>query len=199
MNPKQIKQAYNQITHLWEQDDFDRENGIEQHRRALAFSKNKGNALDVGCGSTGRFIDLLLEQGYQPEGVDISDKMLELVKTKHPKITFYQEDICEWDLPKKYDFITAWDSIWHIPLSDQEGVITKLVQGLNTGGVFIFSCGGLDLPSEETDDYMGPEVYYSTLGLNGFTQLFLNLGCFCRHVEYDQYPESHAYFIVQKP
>jgi len=198
MNPNQIKQAYNQITHLWERDGFDRENGIEQHKRAIAFSKNRGDALDVGCGSTGRFIDLLLEQGYQPEGVDISDKMLELAKIKHPKITFHQEDICDWELPKQYDFITAWDSIFHIPLSQQENVLTKLVNSLNGGGVFIFSCGGLDSPNETSDDFMGPEVYYSTLGLNGFMQLFLDLGCFCRHVEYDQHPESHVYFIVQK-
>ena len=199
MNPTDIGKAYDQITHLWESDDFDRNNGIEQHKRAIAFTNNKGAALDVGCGCSGRLIDLLLDQGFQPEGLDVSAEMLKLAKTKHPDIKFYQEDICNWPLPKKYDFITAWDSIWHIPLEQQVYVLTKLLSGLNSEGVFIFSCGGLDDAGEHTDDAMGEKVYYSTLGINGFLKVISDAGCICRHMEYDQYPEMHTYFIVQKP
>lgn len=199
MKPKDIGQAYNRITHLWQSDSFDSTNGIEQHRRAIAFSKNKGVALDVGCGCTGRFIDLLLDEGFEPEGLDVSDEMLKLAEEKHPDITFYDEDICEWALPKTYDFITAWDSIWHIPLDQQVNVLTKLLSGLNSGGVFIFSCGGLDDENEHTDDAMGEKVYYSSLGINGFLNVISDTGCICRHMEYDQYPELHTYFIVQKP
>ena len=45
---------------------------------------------------------------------------------------------------------------------------------------------------------MGPEIYYSTLGINGFLALFVKQQATCRHLEYDQRPETHAYFIVQK-
>ena len=199
MKPVDIGKAYNQITHLWESGDFNRENGIEQHKRAIAFVENKGLALDVGCGSTGRIIDLLLAEGFESEGLDVSDEMLRLAKIKHPDITFYQEDICEWSLPKKYDFITAWDSIWHIPLNQQVNVLTKLLSSLSSGGVFIFSCGGVDEEGEHTDDTMGVDVSYSSLGVNGFLKVFKDAGCVCRHMEYDQYPELHTYFIVQKP
>jgi hypothetical protein len=34
----------------------------------------------VGCGCTGRFIDLLLNEGFSPEGLDISTEMLSLAK-----------------------------------------------------------------------------------------------------------------------
>lgn len=199
MKPKDIGNAYNLITHLWESDNFDKNNGIEQHKRAIAFSKNKGAALDVGCGCTGRFIDLLLGEGFEPEGLDVSDEMLKRAKKKHPDTAFYHEDICEWLLPKKYDFITAWDSIWHVPLEQQINVLTKLLSALNSGGVFIFSCGGTDEAGEHTDDAMGEEVYYSSLGVNGFLKVFADSGCLCRHMQYDQHPELHAYFIVQKP
>lgn len=198
MKPKDTGQAYDRITHLWESDNFDKNNGIEQHKRAIAFSKNKGAALDVGCGCTGRFIGLLLDEGFEPEGVDVSDEMLKLAKTKHPDTTFYHEDICEWVLPKTYDFITAWDSIWHVPLEQQVNVLTKLLSGLNSEGVFIFSCGGLDDENEHTDDAMGEKVYYASLGINGFLKVISDTGCICRHMEYDQYPELHTYFIVQK-
>lgn len=198
MKPSDTANAYDQITHLWESEEFNRNNGIEQHKRALAFVKNRGNALDVGCGCTGRFIDLLCDQGFAPVGVDISSNMLDLAKKRHPEIRFYQQDICAWELPAKYDFITAWDSIWHVPLDQQEQVLTKLVASLNAGGVFIFSCGGTDEADEHTDDFMGPDVYYSSLGINGVLKLLMNLSCVVRHVEYDQHPQLHAFFIVQK-
>ena len=130
--------------------------------------------------------------------MDISEKKILLAKKKHPEITFYHENICSWPMPKKYDFITAWDSIWHIPLEEQENVFTKIVHSLNKGGIFIFSFGGTDEPSDHKDSFMGPEVYYSTLGTNGFLSLLMGLGCICKHLEFDQYPEFHTYIIVQK-
>lgn len=198
MNPDDIGKAYNQITHLWQSEGFNRQNGIDQHKRAIEFVKNKSKALDIGCGCTGRFIDLLLSEGFCPEGVDVSEKMVRLARKRHQDIRFHQEDICEWATSEKYDFITAWDSIWHIPLNQQEKVLSKLVSWLNPNGVLIFSFGGTDKADEHIDDFMGPKVNYSTLGVNGFLNLFINLGCICRHLEYDQYPELHAYLIVQK-
>ncbi|MDF2183120.1 class I SAM-dependent methyltransferase [Neptuniibacter sp. CAU 1671] len=198
MTPKQIGHAYDTITHLWQRDDFNRNNGIEAHQRALAFVTNRGKALDVGCGCTGRFIDLLLGEGFTPEGVDISGEMIRLARQRHPQVVFHQQDICAWDMTETYDFITAWDSLWHIPLDQQEAVLTKLVASLNPGGVLIFSFGGTETADEHCDATMGPEVYYSTLGTHGFLECLIRQGCLCRHLEFDQYPELHAYLIVQK-
>ena len=198
MKPAEIGQAYNQITHRWEGETFNRQNGIEQHERALGFAHGRGWALDLGCGSTGRLIDLLLQAGFDVEGVDVSAEMLTLARQKHPQLTFYQQDICEWTLPRQYDFITAWDSIWHIPLDQQERVITKIVNSLNKGGIFIFSFGGTLEAGEHKNNAMGPEVYYATLGTNGFLALLMRLDCLCRHLEYDQHPELHTYTIVEK-
>ncbi|MDY3199632.1 MAG: class I SAM-dependent methyltransferase [Arcobacter sp.] len=198
MKPLDIGNSYNQITHIWENEKFDKTNGIIQHKKAINFAKNRGKALDIGCGCTGRFIDLLIDEGFTPSGIDISTKMIELAKKRHPSIDFYYGDICEYELSEKYDFITAWDSIWHIPLSKQEKVIAKIIDSLNVGGIFIFSFGGTIDSGEHIDDYMGAEVYYSSLGINGFLKCFLDLGCIIRHLEFDQYPELHTYLIVEK-
>ncbi|PSW16114.1 class I SAM-dependent methyltransferase [Photobacterium rosenbergii] len=202
MKPEQIGKAYDQITHLWQSDDFNRENGIEAHRRALSFVKTKGKALDIGCGCTGRFFDLMLSEGFGPDGIagmDMSDRMLALARQRHPDVELFKSDICTYQFSQQFDFITAWDSIWHIPLSEQRNVLTKIVNSLNKGGVFIFSFGGTAEEGEHTDNFMGPEVYYSSLGTNGFLSLFIELGCVIRHLEFDQYPELHTYLIVEKP
>lgn len=198
MKPEEIGKAYDQITHLWQRDDFNLENGIAQHRRAITFTEKRGKALDVGCGCTGRFIDLLLAEGFTPTGMDVSSEMLALAREKHPQVEFIAAEICQYEMTDKYDFITAWDSIWHIPLDQQRQVISKIAASLNQGGIFIFSFGGTYEEGSHTDDFMGPEVYYSSLGTNGFINLFIEQGCMVRHLEFDQYPELHTYLIVEK-
>ena len=72
MNPKDVAKSYDSIAERWNSEDFPRQNGVEQHKRAIAFVKRRGRALDIGCGSSGRIVDLLLEHGFQVEGLDLS-------------------------------------------------------------------------------------------------------------------------------
>ncbi|GGB96394.1 hypothetical protein GCM10011352_23140 [Marinobacterium zhoushanense] len=199
MQPKQIGLAYDQITQLWTRPEFNQANGIHQHERAIAFTNMRGAALDVGCGCNGRIEQLLLEKGFTPEGVDISARMIEQMRARFPSLTFHHADICTWPLPRQYDFISAWDSLWHLPLDQHEPVLRKLFAQLNPGGVCIFSAGGLDSADQHLDASMGPELYYSTLGIPALLRVIDEAGCLCKHLEFDQYPELHTYFIVQKP
>lgn len=198
MTPDEIARSYDQIADRWNSSDFQRTNGIEQHERAMAFLENRRYALDIGCGSSGRIIDLLIGHGFTVEGLDVSNRMIKLAKKRHPHTTFHHADISNWEFSRKYDFISAWDSIWHLQLADQERVLTKILRGLTSGGVCIFSTGGLDAPEEKTDSAMGPPVYYSTLGIPGTLQLISDNQCVCRHLEYDQYPELHLYVVAQR-
>ena len=160
---------------------------------------NAGRAIDIGCGCSGRFIELLRSRGFAVEGRDLSQRMLALARARHPEITFQHADICSWRPPGNYDFISAWDSIWHVPLSEHAAVLRKLLGALAPGGVMIFTMGGLDRESEKTDNFMGPEMYYSTLGVPDTLRLIDESRCVCRHLEYDQYPEQHLYVIAQRP
>jgi SAM-dependent methyltransferase len=196
MNPAQVADSYNQLAERFTNERL-REYGIRQHERALAFVKEGQWALDVGCGSSGRVIDLLQGRGYAVEGVDISPRMLEIAKARHPTVPFHLADICGWKPMRHYDFISAWDSLWHVPLAHQAAVLEKLLRAIAPGGVCLFTMGGLDAPSEKTDVAMGLPMYYATLGISGVMTLMAGAGCSCRHLEYDQYPELHVYVIAQ--
>jgi len=196
--PVETGETYDQITQLWTSDNFDRSNGMAVHEHAIAFTQRRRRALDVGCGCSGRFIELLQSHGFTPIGIDISRQMIALARQRHPEVQFHHTDICNWELPTTYDLISAWDSIWHVPLSAQTAVFTKLVNGLADDGVLIFSCGGTDEAGELYDSTMGPEVYYGSLGVNAILALLDELGCRIRHVEFDQYPELHVCIIAQK-
>jgi hypothetical protein len=124
--------------------------------------------------------------------------MLELARARHPNIPFHQAHICQWRFPHSYDFISAWDSIWHVPLLAQEQVLLKILLGLSLGGVAIFTVGGTEGPDETTNSYMGPPMYHSTLGIPRTLEVVAQAGSVCRHLEYDQYPELHVYIICQR-
>ncbi len=198
LTPQQTAKNYDQLASHWNSDKFNRSNGIAQHQRALRFASQKEHAIDIGCGSSGRFIDLLLAEGFEVEGLDISPEMLRLAQQRHPNVHFHLADICRWDFPKPYDFISAWDSIWHVPLADQEAILRKLCEGLSPSGILIFTSGGVDQPGEVTNPFLGQPLYHAALAIPRILDLASQQGCICRHLEYDQFPELHLYLILQK-
>jgi SAM-dependent methyltransferase len=199
MDPSETAANYDKIARHWASGEFPDRNGIAQHERAIQFLGARAFAIDIGCGSNGRLIDLLLERGFEVEGLDISAEMLALAKARHPGVLFHQADICTWEFPRRYDFISAWDSIWHVPLDRQSGVLQKLCDGLNPGGILIFTSGGVDTPGEVTNPCHGQPLYHAAMGIPHLLHLVDEFGCVCRHLEYDQYPELHLYLIIQKP
>jgi SAM-dependent methyltransferase len=198
MKPEETGSHYDQIALQWQEQHRDSTYGIAALERAIQFVENKSTALDVGCGSSGRFIEVLIKNGFTPTGVDISTEMISLAMQRHPDVTFYAEDICIWQLPKKYDLISAWDSTFHLPLVEQEPVLKKMCDGLQSKGILLFTCGGTIGPEEISGGFEGQTFDYSTLGVNEFLRLLIEFGCTCKHLEYDQYPQKHVCIIAQK-
>ncbi len=198
MKPEEIARTYDALAAHWNGPDFWRENGMRQHRQALQFVGDKGRALDVGCGSSGRIIDWLIDSGFEVEGIDVSAEMVRLAEMRHPEVRFHHADICEWEPSATYNFISAWDCIWHVPLERQEPVVRKLCGALAKGGVLILTCGGLDGPEERREIMKGQPIYHATPGIPRLLEIIADSGCICRHLEYDQWPEQHVFLVAQR-
>ena len=82
----------------------------------------------------GRLIELLTSQRFTVEGVDVSAQMIAIAQQRHPNVVFHHADICQWVLPRRYDFITAWDSIWHVPLGHYVNQSVAEIRQLKTHG-----------------------------------------------------------------
>jgi len=198
MDPEATGRSYDKIAQKW-QELPNKSYGVAQLECAIRFTKNRGPALDIGCGSEGRMMDRLLHHGFQPEGLDVSAEMIALARKRHPAVPFYHAEISQWNFPRQYDFISAWDSTWHLPLELQEPVLEKICAGLTPGGIYLFTTAGLDEPGEKTDSgNMGVPLSYGVLGIPKLLELLNKFGCVCRHLEYDQHPEQHLYLIAQK-
>jgi SAM-dependent methyltransferase len=197
LTPTDVGRSYDAIAHQWNAPKHPL-SGLPQHHKAMQFLKTREHALDVGCGCNSRLIDFLKAQGFQVQAVDVSEQMVALARQRDPDLQIAHADICRWKLPRRYDFISAWDSIWHVPLAEQEPVLRKLCDGLAPDGVLIFTMGGTDRPDEVHDSYMGVPMYTATLGIPKTLELLTKCDCVCRHLEFDQLPQLHAYVIAQK-
>jgi len=198
MKPTELANNYDKIADHWSGSRFNRNNGIAQHMRALQLSSSSGKAIDIGCGSSGRLIELIQEHGLAVEGLDFSNEMLKHAKVKHPDIVFHHADICEWNFVEQYDFISAWDSIWHVPLEYQELVILKLCHALADNGVLIFTSGAVDEAGDGSNPFLGQELYHTALGISAILKILNDCNCVCRHLENDDWPNPHLYIIAQR-
>jgi 2-polyprenyl-3-methyl-5-hydroxy-6-metoxy-1,4-benzoquinol methylase len=198
VNPVEQAEHYNEIAEFWSNANFKGENGIAQHQRALQFAKKSGCAIDIGCGSNSRILDLLQQQGFDVEGLDFSIEMLNIARIAKPHITFHHANIYDWEFHKKYAFISAWDSIWHVPLNQQEAVIQKLCAALAEDGVLIFSSGAVDEAGDSVSLFLGKKLYHAALGVSKLLNILNTCDCVCRHLENDDWPGKHLYIIAQK-
>lgn len=196
MEPELLGIKYDKIAQWWQDKQSDSSFGVSQFERAINFSGNSGKALDVGCGAGGRFVKILQNSGYSVTGIDVSKAMIALARKTHPEHLFIHQDICTWETQERFDFICAWDSIFHLPLAMQKPVVEKLCQLLCAGGVLIYTFGNAQ--GEHTDQWHNDTFYYSSIGITENLNLLMHSGLSVLHLELDQYPEKHVYVIATK-
>ncbi len=187
---------YDKIVLWWHERHNDSHYGIPALERAVSMCSNKKSALDVGCGSGGRYVRTMQRAGFAVTGVDVSGKMTELARRNHPEHNFIHADICQWTTDERFDLITAWDSIFHLPLAMHEPVIRKLCNMLNNSGVLMYTFG--DAVGEHTDTWHNEQYYYSSIGIEGNLNLLMNCGLTPVHLELDQYPQKHVCIMAVK-
>lgn len=196
MQPSTIGEKYDKIANWWHKRHFDSDYGVEQFKSSLRFVSSNSNALDVGCGSGGRFIHILKTEGFNVTGIDVSTEMIKLAQENHPEEQFIQQDICSWKTNEKFDFIYAWDSLFHLHLAMQKPVLNKLCGLLNQGGVLFYTFG--NAVGESTGEWLDDIFYYSSIGINDNLKLLIDNSLSVLHLELDQYPERHVCVIAQK-
>ncbi|NKB61544.1 MAG: methyltransferase domain-containing protein [Gammaproteobacteria bacterium] len=196
MEPSTLGRKYDRIANWWNERHFDSKYGVSQFEKALDYSQGSGAALDVGCGAGGRFIRLMENRGYSVTGLDVSEEMIALASKNHPDEFFLVQDICLYKTKKKFEFIVAWDSIFHLPLELQKPTVAKLCNLLVDNGILIYTFGD-DVGAHE-DVWHGDRFYYSSIGINGNLKVMMENGVTCKHMELDQWPLNHVYIIGQK-
>ncbi len=101
--------------------------GIEPY-----LSKGKGLILDIGCAS-GTFLELMREKGWDVEAIELDKQMVEKLKGKNIKV--FEKPFEEFTSDKKYQLITMFDVLEHIP--DLKTTFEKLHELLDKDGIVV--------------------------------------------------------------
>lgn len=124
--------------HAEEWDELITDDSIEVAREVIKKYKigRNNSVLDVGAG-TGILYSLLKDEnlsGYL--GIDISPKMIEVFKEKHPDADIKRIDFeNNVELDKKFDFVIIYDTIPHLDKIDM--VFKNAHKHLKVGGQFL--------------------------------------------------------------
>jgi len=118
--------------------------------------KSSGEVLELMSG-TGRVSIPLLEAGVKLTCVDISAEINAVLENKLQQMglnaDIYQMDVCELDIPKKFDMIIIpFHSFAHIASpDDQQKALSRIHQHLSPGGTFICTLGNPILRQQTVD------------------------------------------------
>jgi len=195
MDPRSVPRAYDALADEWDESMASSDYGLTYLARAMAGAP-RGWALDVGCGSGGRVPQALLRAGFSVHGIDAAARMIALAARQHPRATFDVADMVEWRPPRAYALVVAWDSLFHVGLSDQEAVVRTLCRALVPAGRLLFTVGGIH--GEILAPMCGRTLYYASLAAHRYLDLLSQEGCRCHLYEEDQLPERHAVVIASR-
>ncbi len=158
----EVKSFFDQ-THIYLHKDFGVSVRAEIAWDLLADRIEGKRVIDVGCGNgdvTLRYLDKVEQLDY----LDISDKMLELVKSKVPenmasKVAFFNCDLEQLDVTKKYDIIVAYGLIMHVNSPFES--LKKMSELLEPGGLLLTQYTNYSHPISRFNKFLRRERNYS--------------------------------------
>ena len=110
---------------------------------SLTTDFSRARVFDIGSG-TGFYLDLWKELGAPSiAGCDLTEIAVSRLRSEFPSTTIFKMDISDALLPsprEKYDFVTAFDVLFHIVEEERyEQAIRNVHALLRPGGLFLFS------------------------------------------------------------
>lgn len=134
---------------------------VSPQLRAFAASLPRGgHVCDAGCGA-GRDAAWLLDQGFEVTGFDISAAMIASARAlTHGRARFLHAGFANAPLEaQSFDGIWALASLLHLPKSEVQPALARLLGALKPGGLLVFS---LKEGAGEAIDALGrPMAFYS--------------------------------------
>ena len=91
--------------------------------------------LDVACG-TGKHIELMKE-AYKVEGLDLSQELLDIARTRTPDVLYHHADMMDFDLGREFDVVTClFSSIGYVrTLENLHRAVKCMSNHLVAGGI----------------------------------------------------------------
>lgn len=133
-----------------------------------------GHILDLGCGAGEPVDRYLIDRGYHLTGVDASEKMIALSRTRFPRQIWLCADMRKAAMGRSFEGILAWDSLFHLAHDYQAAMLDKMARWLVPGGMLLFNTG--PARGEAIGNQFGEDIYHASLAPYEYRTLFAELG-----------------------
>lgn len=125
--------------------------------------------LDLGCGMGEPIGKYFIDKNYYLTGIDGSQKMIDMAKSRFPNTEFLVGDMRNCHLGKKFDAVIAWHSLFHLPQDDQRRMFSIFEEHILLNGVLLFTSGSN--AGEIWSDNGGENLYHSSLSIEEYKKL----------------------------
>jgi len=146
---------------------FERINQLEWYKHTLqmwfesyAF-ESKSKILDIGC-ATGVLAQHISKAGYQVEGVDLSEGMIEIAKRNNPTIPYHVADVKKLPFKNEVFDVVLSASLINI-VEDKNSALKEMVRVCKQGGTISVLVPLKGFESTELS------ALQQTLGISGFS------------------------------
>lgn len=153
----------------------------------------KVSILDIGCGTGLPLMKRMVDFEANVTGIDISSEMIQKAKANVPGASIIEGDILTINFEETFDGILAWDSLFHLPLDQQEQAIRKIASLLKPNGIFLFTAGGSE--GELRSTMFDTEFYYSSLSSQKYESILSDQNCVVIVNEIDD-PRSKGHRVI---
>lgn len=104
------------------------------------FGNDGRQHLDMACG-TGPHIRYFLDSGYQSQGLDLNQPMLDKAQIRCPEATFSLQNMCSFSIDQPVDLITCFLYSIHYSgdIAPLEACLESVSNALTSGGLFCFN------------------------------------------------------------
>jgi len=195
--PDRIAEHYERHAHAF--DEARRRNFVERgwlDRFLLAVPKG-GRVLDLGCGAGEPIARYLIDRNRQLTGVDASERMIALARTRFAGHRWICADMREAEVEGPFHGVIAWDSIFHLRPEDQVAMVVKAAQWLEPDGALLFNTGSAR--DETIGSQFGDELYHASLAPAEYRALFAEHGLLeLAFVPHDQATGGRAIWLARK-
>jgi len=177
-----LKDTYNKIAEYWAKDHAQDNWWIKVTDEFLSLLTPGTKILDLGCGA-GIKSKYLIDHGFQVTGIDFSERMIEIAKSRVPSEEFRVLDLRDLDsLDEAFEGILGQAVLLHIPKNEIKGVLIKIKNRLKDNGFLYIAVKGRkpDGPEEEiiTENDYGSEYsrFFSFYTIEELRDYFNELG-----------------------
>ncbi len=195
--PDRIADHYERHAHAF--DEVRRKKFLEKawlDRFLLGVCKG-GHVLDLGCGAGEPIARYLIDSGRQLTGVDTSERMITLARTRFGRHRWIRSDMRTLAFDERFHGILGWDSLFHLRPEEQAAMLGKAASWLEPGGALMFNSGSTH--NEIVGCQFGEPLYHASLAPADYRALFAAHGLIeMAFVPHDEAAGDRAIWLVRK-